>query len=253
MTLAADDLSFGYPGHSVGSGVSIAVSPGEALALLGPNGGGKTTLLKTMLGLLRPQGGAVTLDGQPLADMPVGERARRIGYVPQAHAGAFAFAVRDVVLMGRTAHQGLFASPTPADRALAMAKLEELGVAHLADRPYTMISGGERQLVLIARALAQEPRYVVLDEPTASLDFGNQGKVMRQIEALRARGLGVLFTTHDPNQAMRYADRVALLGAGELLAVGPPPHVLDVAALADLYGTRVRAVQQHDATVFVPD
>ncbi len=253
MTLAAHDLSFGYPGHSVGAGVSVKVAPGEALALLGPNGGGKTTLLKTMLGLLKPLGGIVTLDGQRLADLSVGERARRIGYVPQAHAGAFAFAVRDVVLMGRTAHQGLFASPTAADRAVVETKLDELGIADLADRPYTMISGGERQLVLIARALAQEPRHVVLDEPTASLDFGNQGKVMRQIQLLTGRGLGVLFTTHDPNQAMRYAHRVALLGGGRLLAEGAPADVLSVAALSGLYGSHVSAVQQQDTTVFLPN
>jgi iron complex transport system ATP-binding protein len=253
MTLAAKNLGFGYPGHSVGTNVSVTVVPGEALALLGPNGGGKTTLLKTMLGLLRPLAGSVCLDGQAMAKMPVGERARRIGYVPQAHAGAFAFAVRDVVLMGRTAHQGLFASPTPADRAVVDAKLEELGIAHLAGKPYTMISGGERQLVLIARALAQEPRYIVLDEPTASLDFGNQGKVMRQIRSLTAKGLGVLFTTHDPNQAMRYATRVALLGGGQLLAEGVPAYVLNVPALSALYGSNVRDVCQHDLTVFLPD
>jgi iron complex transport system ATP-binding protein len=253
MTLAAKNLGFGYPGHSVGTNVSVTVVPGEALALLGPNGGGKTTLLKTMLGLLKPHGGTVTLGGQLLTDMSVSERAQRIGYVPQAHAGAFAFAVRDVVLMGRTAHQGLFASPTPADRAVVDAKLEELGIAHLAGKPYTMISGGERQLVLIARALAQEPRYIVLDEPTASLDFGNQGKVMRQIMSLTAKGLGVLFTTHDPNQAMRYATRVALLGGGQLLAEGVPAEVLNVAALSTLYGSNVRDVCQHDLTVFLPD
>ena len=116
-----------------------------------------------------------------------------------------------------------------------------------------MISGGERQLVLIARALAQEPRYVVLDEPTASLDFGNQGKVMRQIRSLTAKGLGVLFTTHDPNQAMRYATRVALLGGGQLLAEGVPAYVLNVPALSALYGSNVRDVCQHDLTVFLPD
>jgi iron complex transport system ATP-binding protein len=252
MTLAAQDLSFGYPGRTIGAGVSVTVACGEALALLGPNGGGKTTLLKTMLGLLKPHAGMVTLDGLPLTDMSVSERARRIGYVPQAHAGAFAFAVRDVVLMGRTVHQGLFASPTQADRSIVESQLDELGIAHLADRPYTMISGGERQLVLIARALAQEPRYIVLDEPTASLDFGNQGKVMRQIKALTTKGLGVLFTTHDPNQAMRYADRVALLGDGRLVAEGAPTDVLDATALSDLYKGNVFVVQQRDIKAFLP-
>lgn len=242
MTLGVEDLSFGYPGKTVGRDVSLAVRPGEALALLGPNGGGKTTLLKTMLGLLEPHSGTVVLDGRPLTGISMAERARLIGYVPQAHAGAFAFSVRDVVLMGRTAHQGLFARPSAADRAIADAKLAELAITHLADQPYTMISGGERQLVLIARALAQEPRYVVLDEPTASLDFGNQGKVMRQIRALKARGLGVLFTTHDPNQALRHADTVAMLGCGTLLAEGKPGDILTEDRLQTLYGSAVETV-----------
>lgn len=252
MTLAAENLSFGYSGRTIGRDVSLSVRSGQALALLGPNGGGKTTLLKTMLGLLPPHGGTVTLDDRPLGAMIVAERARAIGYVPQAHAGAFAFAVRDVVLMGRTAHQGLFASPTAADRTVAEAKLAELGIGHLADKPYTMISGGERQLVLISRALAQEPAYVVLDEPTASLDFGNQGKVMRQIKALTAMGLGVLFTTHDPNQAMRYADHVALLGDGRLVAEGPPADVLSVQAIEALYAAGVEQVGNGSKNAFLP-
>jgi iron complex transport system ATP-binding protein len=252
MTLVADKLSFGYPGRTVGRNVTLAVAPGEALALLGPNGGGKTTLLKTMLGLLPPHGGAITIDGAPLAALPVAERARRIGYVPQAHAGAFAFSVREVALMGRTAHQGLFASPSPKDRAIVDAMLAELGVSHLAEQPYTLISGGERQLTLIARALAQEPAFVVLDEPTASLDFGNQGKVMRQIGQLAARGLGVLFTTHDPNQAMRHADRVALLGEGRILALGSPGEVLTVEAIERLYGAGVRQVKTRGDHAFLP-
>jgi iron complex transport system ATP-binding protein len=252
MTLSADTLAIGYPGRTIGRDISLAVAPGEALALLGPNGGGKTTLLKTMLGLLPPHGGAVTLDGSLLSALPVGERARRIGYVPQVHAGAFAFAVREMVLMGRTAHQGLFASPSANDRAVVDAKLSELGVGHLADTPYTMISGGERQLVLIARALAQEPRYVVLDEPTANLDFGNQGKVMRQIKALTAQGLGVLFTTHDPNQALRFADRVALLSNGALQTIGLPGDVITGASLQQLYDAPVERVEGDGNIAFLP-
>lgn len=252
MTLAAERLAFGYPGRTLGRDIGLSVRPGEALALLGPNGGGKTTLLKTMLGLVAAHGGAVMLDDRPLLALSVAERARRIGYVPQAHAGAFAFTVREVVLMGRTAHQGLFASPSTRDREVADARLEELGVIHLAAKPYTQISGGERQLALIARALAQEPAYVVLDEPTASLDFGNQGKVMRRIGELTARGLGVLFTTHDPNQALRHADRVALLGEGRLLAEGRPGETLTVAALEALYRAPVERIGAGPLGAFLP-
>ncbi len=205
-----------------------------------------------MLGLLPPHGGRATLDGRPLADFGVAERARALGYVPQAHAGAFAFTVADVVLMGRTAHQGLFASPSAADRRIAAGQLERLGIGHLAERPYTMISGGERQLALIARALAQEPRCVILDEPTASLDFGNQGRVMRQIRMMTEQGLGVLFTTHDPNQAMRHADRVALLADGRLAAEGRPEDVLSEAAVAALYRAEVEMVRGGGTVAFLP-
>jgi iron complex transport system ATP-binding protein len=253
MTLAADTLSFGYAGRTIGREVTLDLKTGEALALLGPNGGGKTTLLKTLLGLLKPHAGAVTLNGKPLGEHSIAQRARLIAYVPQSHAGTFAFSVFDVVLMGRTAHAGLFASPSTRDRSIAAAMLAQLGISHLSGQPYTMISGGERQLVLVARALAQEPRFVVLDEPTASLDFGNQGKVMRQITELAGQGLGVLFTTHDPNQALRYADRVALLGDGKVLALGATQDVLHHAALAMLYGSGVETLTAVDGRVaFLP-
>jgi iron complex transport system ATP-binding protein len=243
MTIATHDLSYGYGSRTIGSGVTLDLKGGESLALLGPNGGGKTTLLKTMLGLLRPQKGSVTIDGRELSSIPIAERARLVAYVPQAHAGTFAFRAIDVVLMGRTAHTGIFSAPSARDRRIAADMLEQLGIGHLAERPYTMISGGERQLVLVARALAQQPRFVVLDEPTASLDFGNQGKVMRQIRLLTQQGLGVVFTTHDPNQALRYADRCALLGEGRILAYGKPQDVLTREALAGLYGADVVALE----------
>ena len=240
MILAARNLAFGYPGREIGRDVDLDLAPGRALALLGPNGGGKTTLLKTLLGLIPPQRGEVLLQGRPLAGIPVAERARVIGYVPQVHLGTFAFTVADVVLMGRTAHHGPFTQPSRHDREVAAAALDRFGLTGLAERPYTMISGGERQLVLIARALAQEPRLVVLDEPTASLDFGNQGRVLREIRALTRAGLSMLFTTHDPNHALRVADEVATLRAGRLLARGPAAEVVTRAHLEELYGAPVR-------------
>ncbi|GJE03716.1 ABC transporter ATP-binding protein [Methylobacterium isbiliense] len=252
--LAATDLAFGYPGRVIGRGIDLAVAPGEVLALLGPNGGGKTTLLKTLLGLLPPRAGSVTVLGRPLAALPARERARALAYVPQSAGSAFAFTARAVVLMGRSAHAGLFSAPSRADRASAEAALARMGVLHLADRAVTRISGGERQLVLIARALAQEPRLVILDEPTASLDFGNQGKVMREITRLRDDGLGVIFTTHDPNQAARYADRALLLRAGGRLAEGPVAEVLAAERLEGLYGAPVEEVRDAGtgARAFLP-
>ncbi|MEA2946495.1 MAG: iron complex transport system ATP-binding protein, partial [Alphaproteobacteria bacterium] len=246
MTLAGRDLTIGYSDRVVGRGLDVKLEQGEVLALLGPNGGGKTTLLKTLLGILKPRDGEVAIDGRSLGAISVRERARLIAYVPQVHMPTFAFTVESVVLMGRTAHGNLFSRPSANDRAVAARMLEQFGIAHLAPRPYTMISGGERQLVLLARALAQEPRFVVLDEPTASLDFGNQGKVMREIRALAAAGHGVLFTTHDPNHALRAADRAYLLRAGERIAEGEVGSVLTREQLEELYRAPVETIT--DAT-----
>ena len=176
MTLEGRALTIGYSDHVVGRGLDVALATGEVLALLGPNGGGKTTLLKTLLGILAPKAGEVHLNGQSLRMLPARERARAVAYVPQTHVATFAFTVETVVLMGRTAHGSLFSRPSLKDREIAAAALDRFGIAHLAQRPYTMISGGERQLALLARALAQEPQFVVLDEPTASLDFGNRAR-----------------------------------------------------------------------------
>jgi iron complex transport system ATP-binding protein len=254
MTIEGRDLSIGYPGRLVGKNLHIRLAEGEVLALLGPNGGGKTTLLKTLLGLLPPRAGEVWLANRPLAELSSRERARLIGYVPQVHTGTFAFTVETVVLMGRTAHGSLFSRPSRHDRDMTMRALDRFGIGALAQRPYTELSGGERQLVLLARALAQEPRFVILDEPTASLDFGNQGNVMREIRVLARSGLGVLFTTHDPNHAMRAADRAYLLRAGKCLADDAIPAALSVERLEALYGAPVQRVTDSETGVaaFLP-
>jgi len=254
MMLAGHNLTIGYSDRVVGRGLDIAFSTGEVLALLGPNGGGKTTLLKTLLGLIAPKGGEVELGGRPLTGYASRERARLIAYVPQSHAATFAFTVETIVLMGRTAHGNLFSRPTLADRAVATRAMERFGIIDLRDRPYTMISGGERQLELLARALAQEPQFIVLDEPTASLDFGNQGRVMREIRALGASGHGVLFTTHDPNHAMRAADRAYLLRQGARLGEGAVGEILGRAQLEALYDTPVQLITDADGqrSAFIP-
>lgn len=252
MILEARGLAIGYRGHRIGEGLDLGLAAGRVLALLGPNGGGKTTLLKTLIGLIPPLAGRVLLDGAPLERVPVRERARRIAYVPQVHAGTFGFTVAEVALMGREARRGAFAQPSVADRAIAAVMLARLGIAHLAERPYTQVSGGERQLALIARALAQEPAIVVLDEPTASLDFGNQGRVLDEMRALAAGGLAVAFTTHDPNQAWRHADDVAQLRDGHILAAGPTRAVLTRTGLEALYGSPVLEVGSAPEVAFLP-
>jgi iron complex transport system ATP-binding protein len=244
--LAVDNLAFGFPGRSVGRELSFALADGEILCVLGPNGSGKTTLFRTLLGLLPAQGGSITLDGAALERLPRAAIARRFGYVPQAHAGYFAYSVREMVLMGRTAHLGAFGTPTLRDRALADAALETLGIEVLAERPFTEISGGERQLTLIARALAQEAQLLIMDEPTASLDFGNQVRVLERLVQLAARGITVLFSTHDPDHAFLCAQRALLLAEGRALALGPPREVIRSDTLERLYRVSVRIVQTAD-------
>ena len=229
-------LDFGYPGHPVGRDVNLSLSAGEIVCLLGPNGGGKSTLFRTLLGLLPAQGGAVEIDGDDLATLSRTAIAKRVSYVPQAHAGYFPFTVRDVVLMGRTAHLSPFAAPGRRDVEIAEASLAKLGLAALADQVYTRVSGGERQLALIARALAQQAPLVVMDEPTASLDFGNQARVLDEVRALAASGIGVIMATHDPDQAFLCADRVALLHDGRLVADAPPTEAITPATLRAVYG-----------------
>ncbi len=243
MKLEASHLDFGYRGKRVGTDVSLSIAAGEVLCLLGPNGGGKTTLFRTMLGLLPPQGGQVLVDGLDLQQARRETVARQVSYVPQAHAAFFPYTVREVVLMGRTAHLGLFASPSRRDRDIAQAAMERMRLAHLADSVYTRVSGGERQLTLIARALAQDARIVVMDEPTANLDFGNQVRVLEHIQSLAGAGMGVLLSTHDPDQAFVCADRVAMLHAGRLLRLGTPEEAISAESLREIYGVEVDLAQ----------
>ncbi len=211
MKLEANNLACGYGRRKIIQHISFSVASGETLCLLGPNGVGKTTLFKTLLGLLKPIEGTVLVDGRDRLTYSVQEMAKLIAYVPQAHTPPFPFTAEEVVALGRTAHLGIFSSPKKADYRIAHEAMAALGVTYLAGKVYTQISGGEQQMIMIARALAQQPRFLVLDEPSSNLDFGNQAQVMSKINGLRQQGMGVIMTTHNPDHAFMCATKTLLI------------------------------------------
>ena len=244
--IEARNIHFSYHRRAVLADATLALGPGELVCLLGANGVGKSTLLKLMQGLLKPQRGNVTLDGKPLSAMRRRQLAKSIAYVPQVHAAPFPYTVREVALLGRLPANGVFLAPDAKDCAIVDSALEHLSIAHLARRPYTEISGGERQLALIARALVQEARFLVMDEPLAGLDYGHQVRLLARLKSLAAEGYGVLMTTHDPDQPLAGCQRVALLVDGRIIADGPPETALTPAAIHRLYGVQVDLLRTAD-------
>jgi len=249
--LAAHALAYGFPGRRIGADVTLDVPRGATLAVVGGNGAGKTTLLRTLLGLIPPLAGRVAIDGEPVERMTPAQRARRVAYVPQQHVPPFAFTVAEAVMMGRAARLGTFARPGAADHAAVDAALQRLGIAALANRAVTQISGGERQLALIARALAQEAPMLVLDEPTASLDFGNRARVLAELDRLRESGLSIVFSTHEPEHALAHADHALLLAGGRALASDAVARALTAENVTRLYGIPVDLVEVAGRSVFL--
>jgi len=244
--LVAHDIRHAYRGRVVLQGAGLTLRPGEVVALLGANGAGKSTLLRILLGLLRPTAGQVTLADIPLAAYPRRQLAGLIAYVPQVHSTPFPYTVRQIVGMGRLPASGLFAAPSADDRRAVDQAIARLGIAPLADTPYTEISGGERQLALIARALAQGSRLLVMDEPASGLDYGNQIALLALLRSLAVDGYGILKTTHHPDHVLAGADRVALLRDGRIVADGDPADVLTGERLSELYGVAVAPVRLPD-------
>ncbi|MBN1815241.1 MAG: ABC transporter ATP-binding protein [Anaerolineae bacterium] len=235
--------SFAYGSRPVFRGLDLSLAAGEIVSLLGPNGCGKTTLLRCVAGLLPPGEGKILLDGKELTTLDETHRARILGFVFQEHTVLFPYTVLEVVRMGRAPHLGLFAVPSAHDTEIALHALETVGLRALAGARYTQISGGERQLALVARALAQEPQVLLLDEPTSHLDFGNQMLVLETVRRLAAeRDLAVLMATHAPDHALFVADRVALMKDGGFLALGTPEAVMTEENLRTIYRIDVSIV-----------
>jgi ABC-type cobalamin/Fe3+-siderophores transport system ATPase subunit len=252
VSLRLDRASFDYPGKPVFTYLSLEVAAGELLCLLGPNGCGKTTLLRCLGGALRPLRGSVLLDGVDLSSMAVDAIARRVGFVFQEHTPPFPFPVIEIVRMGRAPHLGFLGAPSARDTRLADDALAMVGMQHVRNKPYTQLSGGERQLVLIARTLAQQPAVVLLDEPTSHLDFHNEAVVLSIVARLAAQGLAIAMTTHRPDHALVYADRVALMRDGHFLAVGRPAEAMSEENLRALYGIDVRILSGVDTATDLP-
>ena len=254
MEMELRQVSCGYVGKAIVSDVSLTVRSGDLLCLLGPNGVGKTTLFKSILGLHPIMSGSIRLDGEDVRHWRRRRFALAVGYVPQGHIPPFPFKVLDVVVMGRAAHFGAFSAPNRTDFAVAEDSLTAVGLPHLRDAVYTEISGGERQLVLIARALAQRLAFLFMDEPTANLDYGNQIRILDHIRALTGQGLGVVMTTHNPNDALLYASDVAILESGGSLVAGKPDTVITEALLDRLYGVDIRLmpIDGRTARICVP-
>jgi iron complex transport system ATP-binding protein len=234
----AEHLQYEYPsGPMAVRDISLSLTPASMTAIIGANGSGKSTLIRMLAGLLRPKSGRILLDGMSLDKWQPRLRAREIAYLPQATAAAFPFRALDLVLSGRTPHIPRFQLDSPGDRERAMQALESTGAAHLADRAVTALSGGERQMVILARALAQEPRLLLLDEPSASLDLKHRAELMRTLARLsEQRGLAVLMVTHDLQLTGSVFNQIVALHRGEILARGRPEEVLRSEVLSEVYG-----------------
>jgi iron complex transport system ATP-binding protein len=237
---------FSYGERPIFKGLNLEVYKDEVLCILGANGCGKTTLLRCLNGSMRLQQGKVHLKDADISSLKIDEVARRIGFVFQEHTAPFPFSVLEVVRMGRAPHLKLFATPSHRDTEIAQEKLELVGMLHLKDKPYTQISGGERQLVLIARTLAQEPEIILMDEPTSHLDFRNQTIILQIVNRLAEHGLGILMTSHLPDHALLYSSRVALMKNGQFVSTGKPDDVMTEHSLKEVYGIEIKMVEVTD-------
>jgi iron complex transport system ATP-binding protein len=246
LMLEVKSLAFSYGNEPVFEDVSFSLKKGEVLCILGPNGAGKSTLIKCIAGILKPDAGYVCILGEETASIGVRGIARRIGYVPQQNEVVFPFTVLDFVTMGRAPHLSVFASPGAKDIEIARESLAMVGLSALAERPLSSLSGGQSQMVLIARSLVQQPTLLLLDEPTSHLDFGNQILVLETVRRLASLGMSIVMNTHMPDHAFLVGSNAAALTGGRLVAVGKVESVITSKMMSSVYGVKITVREIED-------
>jgi len=247
MRLDVSNVAYSYDGeNNVFEDIAFSVGEGDIFCILGPNGTGKSTLIKCIGNLLRLKRGSIKLEGEDILSLDNVDVAKKIGYIPQVHSPTFPFSVLDVVLMGRVPHLSLLSSPTKKDTNIAEDAIKTVGISHLIDKPYTEISGGERQLVLLARVLAQQPSILLLDEPTSHLDFGNQIRILNRIDKLAKNGLSIIMASHFPDHAFLSSNKVAIMKGGTFIGMGSPDEVITEENMKSAYGVDVKVVYVGD-------
>ena len=244
MRLELNNVTCGYgEEHPIAKGVNIDLSSGDVCCLLGPNGVGKSTLFKTIINLLPPLSGQVCIDGENISSWSPARVSRHLAYVPQAHIPSFPYLVKEVAMMGRLGKIGGLRQPGPEDYDIVEQALEDVGLRHLRDVPYSDISGGERQLLMIARALSQQSQMLLLDEPTANLDYGNMLMVMKTLRRLADGGLCVMFTSHMPDQAFMCDAKTALMLPGRSVLFGTADEIITRRNLFEAYNAKIQILE----------
>lgn len=239
MSIEVSNLCFSYGDRKILNDLSFSIKKGDLVCVLGPNGVGKSTMFRNILRLLPKYTGNIRIGGKDTANLGIAEMAKLIAYIPQSHAPVFNYSVFDMVLMGTTVKTSPISVPGRRQQELVEAALDRLGILALRNRGFTQISGGERQLTLIARALVQETKILIMDEPTANLDYGNQIKVLTQVKNLAGEGYTIMQATHQPDQAFLFADDVLALKDGEILAQGSPKEIIHGDLINVLYDVKV--------------
>ncbi len=238
--MLAENISFAYKKeHLILNDISLEVNSGEIVCVLGPNGTGKTTMLRCLLGFNKPSKGKITIDGKQMHELGVKNRAKCLAYVPQYSSLSFPYTVKEVVLMGRTAYLSYGMPFSKVDYDFAIKTIDRLGISHISDSLYNELSGGQKQMVLLARALTQDAKILIMDEPTANLDYSNQVKMLETIKQLVNEGYGILMTSHFPDHAFLTESRVILMKGGKKLYDGNPDEIITTESLTNLYQTSV--------------